>query len=252
MQPYMLLAVAIRFIVDFLLFFAVKRLFSPCAGALFPLLGAAADALYAGCSMIEGLSFLQASHWYLLSTLLCCLLAFGVNRRAIAPGSVFCLLRLALDGLSEKSSGFVQLPLGMALCAVLLLGFGSKALFKPYVPVELNYAGKTVRLQALWDTGHDLRDPVTGKGVLIIDCDAAAALTGLQPELLRKPVKAMGAIPGLRLIPYQTVGASGQMMLAMMITDAKIGTKRRPCLVGFAPQVLDSSGKFQALIGGTV
>ena len=252
MRPYMLLAVAFRFFVDFFMFFAVKRIFSPYSGPLFPLLGAAAGALYAGCSMLERLSFLQASHWYLLSSILCCLLVFGFSRRAIAPGAVFCLLRLALDGLSDKNGGFAQVLLAIVMCAALVYGFGGRALPSTYVPVELNYAGKTVRLQALWDTGHELRDPVTGKGVVVIDCNAANKLTGLQPELFKKPVEAMGAIPGLRLIPYQTVGASGQMMLALMVADARIGRKRRPCLVAFAPQVLDNSGKFQALIGGAV
>lgn len=252
MQQYMILAVIIRFMVDFLLFFAVKKLFSPCSGALFPLLGAVAGAVYAGCSMIGRLSFLQESHWYMVSSILCCLLVFGLGRRAVVPSCVFCLLRLALDGLSGKGGILTQLPLGILLCVLLILGFGEKQFCRRFVPVELTYGGKTVRLRALWDTGHDLRDPVTGQGVLVIGCDAAGELTGLQPAQLSTPVDAMGTLPGLRLIPYQTVGASGQMMLAMQISETKIGTKRKPCLVAFAPQVLDSSGKFQALIGGTV
>lgn len=252
MQQYMVLAVIIHFIADFLLLFAAKSLFSPYPGFLRPLLGAAVGGIYAAACLIPQLSFLQNPVCYWLSMLLGCLIAFGVERIALSSAAVYILLRLALDGLASGESIVAQLLLGILLSVLSLLGFGGRFCGRRYVPVELCYRGKKVKLQALWDTGHELCDPITGKSVLVVGADVASVLTGLELEQLRQPVEAIQTIPGLRLIPYQTVESSGRMMLCMVIPDTKIGRKRGSCLVAFAPQVLDSSGKFQALIGGAV
>lgn len=252
MRPYMLLAVIIRFFVDFMLLYAAKRLFSPCSGFSRPLLGACLSAFCAAACLLPRLSFLQGNVWYGISMLLCCFVAFGFERTALSSAAVYCLLRLSLDGLAAGKGQASQLLLGGLLCGLSLLGFGGRRLVRRYIPVELRYQEKVLHLQALWDTGHDLCDPITGKNVLIVGSDVANILTGLKPEQLRQPVDAIGTVPGLRLIPYQTVGNTGQMMLAMVIPNTKIGRKKDSYLVAFAPQVLDEGGKFQALIGGTV
>ena len=77
MQQYMILAVIIRFVVDFLLLFAVKQLFSPFSGFLRPLIGAFVGGVYAVGCIVPGLSGLQGNLWYGVSILLCCLVAFG-------------------------------------------------------------------------------------------------------------------------------------------------------------------------------
>lgn len=251
MQPYIILAVAIRFLVDYMLLFAANRLFSPVSGFVRPLLGAALSAVYTACCVLPELSFLQGKMWYGAALVLCCLVVFGTGRTAFSSWAVFCLLRLALDGLSTGGGYVMELLLGVVLCGLSLVGFGGR-LGKHYMPVELRYQGKTVHFQALYDTGHDLRDPITGKSILLVDSNVAEMLTGLKIGQLQRPVDSIGVIPGLRLIPYQTVERSGQMMLAMVVPDTKIGRKRGACLVAFAPRVLDNSGKFQALIGGTV
>ncbi len=252
MQPYMILAVIIRFFVDLLLLFAAKRLFSPCSGFLRPLLGAGISAVYAAGCILPGLSFLQGNLWYGASILLCCFAAFGLDRAALSSGAVYFLLRLALDGLASGRGAVEELLMAILLAGLSLLGFGGNRLWKHYIPIELHYGDKTVCLQALWDSGHDLRDPITGKSILVVGSDVANALIGLKPNQLKQPVESMGTIPGLRLIPYQTVEQTGQLMLAMMLPNTKIGRKKGAALVAFAPQVLDGSGKFQALIGGTV
>lgn len=252
MQPYMILAVVIRFFVDFMLLYAAKRLFSPYCGLIRPLMGAAFGAIYAAGCLLPRLSFLQGNLWYAVSILLSCLMAFGLEKGELSGAAVFCLLRLALDGLAIEGGYGMELFLAMVLSGLSLLGFGGRCPGKRYVPVELHYGEKTVHLQALWDTGHNLRDPVTGRSILVVGADVANALTGLKPDQLNKPVETMGAVSGLRLIPYQTVADKGQMMLGMVISHSRIGKKKGACLVAFAPQVLDSSGKFQALIGGTV
>lgn len=252
MQQYMVLAVMIRFVVDFLLLFAVKQLFSPFSGFLRPLLGAFVGGVYAACSVVPGLTGLRENLWYGVSLLLCSFAAFGMERTAISSTAVYCILRLALDGLASGSGYVAELLLGILLSVLSVLGFGRGQLGKRYIPVELRYQEKKVHLQALWDTGHDLCDPITGKSVLVVGSDVAQLLTGLSQDQLQKPIDSIGIVPGLRLIPYQTVDNAGNMMLAMQIPYARVGRKKGTCLVAFAPQVLDSSGKFQGLIGGTV
>ena len=131
------------------------------------------------------------------------------------------------------------------------IGFACLAIGKgrDLIPVELTYGAQTVRLTALRDTGNSLRDPITGKPVLIVGADIAEKLTGLSPAALRDPVRTMGSLPGLRLIPYRTVGNTG-FLLALRIPSVKIGNRQGSALVAFSPHILGSG--YQALTGGTV
>ena len=98
-------------------------------------------------------------------------------------------------------------------------------------------------------TGNTLQDPVTGQPVLVIGADAANRLTGLSREQLRSPVESLEALPGLRLVPYRTVGGSG-LMLARKYQNVKIGKWKGSQLVAFAPERL--GGGYEALTGGAV
>ena len=179
---------------------------------------------------------------------LCCLLlsvllSFGFRVSSARSVVIFLVLQLAVTGISRAE----RLP-SMLLCA---LGIGAVSLFgskeERLIPVELSYRGKTLSLNALRDTGNTLRDPVTGRQVLIVGADIAGMLTGLTPSQLENPVSTVGIIPGLRLIPYKTVGNTG-FLLAMKIADAKIGNRQGSTIVAFSPNSLGSN--YQALTGG--
>ena len=109
-----------------------------------------------------------------------------------------------------------------------------------------------MRLTALQDTGNTLRDPITGKNVLVVGADVAGELMGLTREQLCSPVESMGALPGLLLIPYSSVGSSSGFMLAIRLQNVKIGTWQGSTLVAFAPDIFRSEGAYQALTGGAV
>jgi stage II sporulation protein GA (sporulation sigma-E factor processing peptidase) len=121
---------------------------------------------------------------------------------------------------------------------------------KHFVPVELSYGGEKVTLTALQDTGNSLRDPLTGQPVLVIGANAAQKLTGLTPEQIRDPAKALTALPGLRLVPYRAVGRQNGMLLALKMDNVKIGAFRGSRVVAFAPEGLGENGEYQALTGG--
>lgn len=180
----------------------------------------------------------------LLTALIC---FCGVSLRA---GAVYFLLRVAMSGLVGENGRLEHIFWAIVLWSVWLYSVHTSR--RKIVPIELRLGAHTAKIKGLIDTGNSLVDPITGKQVLVIGADVVCKLTGLTRQQLIRPVENIGAIPGLRLIPYKTVGQSGGLLLAIQIPESRIGNWRGSTLVAFAPQVLDESGKYQALIGGRV
>lgn len=250
MEKYLILAVILQILVNFLLIVAVKRMLSEFIHPVRALLGALAGGIYSAACLLPALAFLNGNVWCAASLAAVCLACFGLSREAGKPAVMYCLLRVSVDGLAKAQNQVQTLLCAAVFCGVCLLGFYREK--RRFLPVELCCGANRARLQGLVDTGHSLRDPVTGSQVLIVGSDVAQALTGLSPQQLADPVRSMGELPGLRLIPYKTVGKSQGMLLAMQMPNGKIGNRKGNILVAFAPQVLDETGKFQALIGGNV
>jgi hydrogenase maturation factor len=97
-----------------------------------------------------------------------------------------------------------------------------------------------------------LRDPLTGERVLVAGADIGQKLLGLTAGQLSDPADtlAAGLAPGMRLIPYRTVGQRGAMMLARRFKEVKIGSWQGSALVAFAPDCFGKNDGFQMLIGG--
>ena len=204
--------------------------------------------------MLPGFRFLGNWLWRLVSLALMSVTAFGIHKSVLRRGIVFVLLTMALGGVVTVlgSGGFWGLIAAAGcLCLLCVLGFRGRIGGDTYVPVELSYGGRKLQLTALRDTGNTLRDPVTGRPVLVVNSEAAQVLTGLSQQQLRSPVESIGAIPGLRLIPYRAVGCESGMLLALKIPQVKIGSWKGSGLVAFAPEGLSSDGEYQALTGGT-
>ena len=208
--------------------------------------------LLAGCllgtafALILWASRRDSLWWRLLGLLLTAVLTYGVSPGGLWRSLLFCLLHFSLGGLTGNQSELFRIFLGAAGIGFACLIAGKEQTF---VPVELTYRGQTLRLTALRDTGNTLRDPITGAAVLILDAAACEKLTGLGMEALKDPISAMEQLPGLRLIPYKTVGNRG-FLLALKISDAKIGKRRGSTLVAFSPQ--NFGRKYQALTGGSL
>ena len=256
MQIYFYLTMLLNSLVDFLLLMGANRLagfpHQPCRCCI----AAGISGLYAGACMIPNVSFLGGFLWHFVSLGLISSVAYGFSVTALRKGVLFVLLRLAVGGIvSGFSGGFMGLLAAAAMVSLLcLLGFGGNAYGREYVPVELNYEGKKLRLLALRDTGNLLRDPITGQGVLIVDGEAGEALLGLTPQALSDPVKAVSsaAVPGLRLLPYRSIGSPKGMLAAIRLQNTKIGNIRGSAVVAFAPQRLDSEGIYRGITGGIV
>ena len=180
------------------------------------------------------------------------LIAFGWRIDGLRNCGVFLLLRLAIAGILQPTWIFRPWPLLLASILVLLLcALGLPERCGNLIPIELSYGTNSLTLTALRDTGNTLHDPITGKPVLILGADAAQDLVGLSESQLRNPTDTMGAIPGLRLIPYRAIGGGG-LLLALRLPHVRIGPRSGSALVAFAPEILSKDGKFQALTGGVL
>lgn len=241
----MVVVIMMVMVVDILLLYATGHLL----GGRIPMwrygVAGLAGGIFAGLSMIDGFSFLGSSLWQICGIVMTGLLAFGFSGQTLRKLFLFSLLRLSIGGLAGKEAMVSMLlgALGIGF-ACMIVGRRSK-----FVPVELNFHGQTYHITALYDTGNALKDPITGRGVLVVDANIARRLTGLEAAALRDPVQNLLSFPGLRLIPYQSVGNTG-FLLALQITDAKIGNRQESILVALSPNLL--SNHYQALTGGNL
>lgn len=252
-----ILVAFLNFTVDLLLLLGTSRLCEYSVGWKRVIMAAAIGGIYGGACLLPGFRYLQNVVWRLVSYGLICWTAFGWDNGMLRRCAVFILLSVALSGISEGLGSAniwaLLIPAG-CLCTMCLLVSLGRVGSRAYLPVVVSYNGRSVHLTALQDTGNSLRDPMTGRPVLIIGADAAAELTGLTKQQLHSPAETVceGCLPGLRLIPYKTIGRSDGLLLALKIHDVKIGSWKGSSLVAFAPEALGVEGRYQALTGGMV
>lgn len=255
MTGYLNGVMILNFLVDFLLLLGAGRLCGDPMQLGRAAAGAALGGLYAGASLLPGFYFLGNLLWRIVSLVVISVAAYGFSRSALRRGLVFTILCLAMGGVAMgigKGGTVGAVCAAGILCLLCYFGFQGRTGETTYIPVELSYGKKHLRLTALQDTGNTLRDPISGQQVLVIGADAAGELTGLTREQLRRPVESVGVLPGLRLIPYQTISNSGSFLLALRLQNVKIGTRKGSALVAFAPEGLGRDEAYQALTGGTV
>ena len=255
MPVYLDLAVALNFLVDYLLLIGTDRLAGHPPAPLRAALGGLLGAVYAGVCLMPGFSFLGNTFWRIVFLGLMAWIAFGTTPSALRRGILFVLLSMALGGvaLGLGNGSFLAVVLGAVLVwGLCKFGFRGRA-GTEYVPVELRYKQNRQKILALRDTGNTLKDPVTGEAVLVVSAVVGQTLLGLTRNQLQHPVEtvASGQIPGLRLIPYRAVGQPMGMLPALRM-DTVIGGRQKSTLVAFAPMVLSREGEYQALVGGAL
>lgn len=257
MQVYMDLVLLLNFGVDWLLILGTNRL---CGYPLHPgraAMAAGVGSGYAALCLIPGFQFLGGFFWRMVSLVLMALIAFGCNGGTLRRGTLFVLLSMALGGVAlgigSDSFGAV-IACAAAVAAMCIVGFRGRAGGKPWVDVRILYRGHERKLRALQDTGNSLRDPISGRKVLVVSGDIAREMLGLSVSELSNPVETMerSGIEGLRLIPYKAVGQPGGMLLAIKPDELYIGTEKREDLVAFAPQKIGKGEAFEALAGGII
>lgn len=256
MQVYLDAVFLLNGIVDLLLILGTNRLtgFPPNFKRAVP--GAVLGGIYGSLCLIPGLHFLGSILWRIVFLGLIGMISFGLDRTLLRRGAIFLLLSMALGGIAAGAGArdFLAVCLCAGLVGVLCtVGFGGGQIGRSYVPVELNWKGRTVKLLALEDTGNILRDPLTGEQVLVCGADVGAELLDLPESSFSNPVTLLtdGIIPGLRLIPYHSVGQPCALMAVLRLKNVRIGPVTQDPLVAFAPHRIGSGEEFRMLTGGT-
>lgn len=254
MVVYLDILLILNFFVDFFLLLGTNRLAGYGPSFRRAALAAALGAAYSALCLTPGFSFMGNLLWRTVCLGVMGGIAFGFQKNAARRCVLFYLLSMALGGVALGLKAGNALTLIFAaggVAALCYFGFRGK-LGKTFVPVELTYGEKTLSLTALRDTGNSLRDPLTGQSVLIISPEAAERLTGLTRPQLKDPASAMGALPGLCLVPYRAVGKQGGLLLALRLKNVKIGSQTGKCTVAFAAEGLGGNGEYDALTGGSI
>ena len=256
MTVYLDLVVLLNFFVDLLLLMGTNRLcgypirFSRMAGA------ALVGGIYGGWCAVPGFFFMGNILWRLGSLLLISGIAFGFDRSGLRRGILFVFLCMALGGLAMKLESD-DLP-GILTAALIVMGmcfvgFRGRAT-RCYETITLVHGGKRRQIVALRDTGNALKDPITGESVVILGAEVARDMLNLSEDALKDPITTVERkiIPGLRLIPYRSVGNPYGMLLAVRLEEVWTGKERAGGLVAFAPEVIGRGEGYEALAGGVL
>lgn len=124
--------------------------------------------------------------------------------------------------------------------------------------IEISIGGKTIRLSAIFDSGNLVRDPMSGKPVVVADIDS---ISEALPDALIRAVRKndasyLASLPPdsarrLRLVPSKTATGNG-MLYAMTpdrLTVTLPGGKPQAVDALFAPvKLAGSASGFQALL----
>lgn len=253
-------------LVDYLLLLSAAQLAGAPLKRLRFFLAAVLGGGYAVAVFLPGCGFLSSLPGKLASGIAMAAVAYGGERRfirltlllfAVSCGFAGCVLALGLlaGGGSPVVNGVfytdvnsrVLLISAVAAYLVLTVVFRASARRSGangvMVPVTVAFSGRTVSLTALCDTGNALRDPLTGRSVLVVSAERLAPLWPqalrplLTPGALRSPPEVLGSLgtlgaaSGFRLLPYSAVGLESGLLLAVKSDWTEIGTKRHEKLL---------------------
>ncbi len=264
----------LNFIIDYLLLLAVGKICALPRKRWRMLLGALWGAAYAVLAVLLPRFFAMAAV-KLASGAALPLIAFGTGRRAPRAVLVFFAVSAAfggavyaacsLGGYSGRAGLYIPvsmrvLILSFALCyALFTLVFrragrrGERRIHEVSVTLD----GRTARFTALYDTGNELTDPVTGESVLVAEAQALRPLlSGDAVELLtRDPLDSFQALADLpqlrgrlRLLPCGCVTGSGSLLLLFRPDEVRVDGRKSGVSVAVSRAGLSADGLYQALI----
>ena len=213
---------------------------------------------YAAAVLFPGMELRSSWQGKLAAGVLLCGIAFAGTgrclRMALLSAAVSCGFAGCVMGLGMLSGGAVPVVRGIfytniglqtlllsavAVYLLLTVAFRARAahaVSKELLPVVICCGERRVFLTALCDTGNEVRDPLTGRPVLVASLEH---LTGLWQERLgklltadrlRDPPQVLGSLDAdsalrFQLLPYRAVGASGGLLLAFRSDWTKIGRR---------------------------
>lgn len=171
---------------------------------------------------------------------------------------LFNRIQLPLGDTEESSSSILIFALIAALAGLAtvqggrFLGLSKKS---KYITVSAELFGKTVNLRALVDTGNRLREPISGRSIIVADQERIlASLPYPLSEALKSPCAEKWLsderyATRIRLVPTNT--ATGKQMLPAILPDRLTltdGKETYPADYLIAPAPIEKSSDFDAVI----
>lgn len=241
------------------------------------LAGAAAGAAYATFAVLPGWAALTGPLGELLAAALMVRMVRRVRgwRQMLIETGILLLLAAGLAGLALLVSAIVH-PTGVLGSALSLAA--AAALFAVAVeayarrqrgaqaagnvlPIEVAWLGRRLRVQALVDSGCQVRDPVTGLPVVIAEL---RALRGMLPPSLAAALQhpALGSAQevaaaaaqddrvarSLRLVQLRTVLDEGEWLFGLRAEMRVAGGPAQTAVICLTPRRLSQGGAFAALV----
>jgi len=281
MSVYIDLYVLINFSMDLLCLMIVGSLTHRRVRRLRAILAASVGGLYAAASLLLGLDGVLGFVGDAGFAILLCVIAFHTRgerpRATLKSAAVFVLVSMLLGGIMTGLYSLLNrlhLPLetlqgdGLSVWIFALLtavagvatarggaflGFSKKT---THVTVNAVLFGHPVQLCAMVDSGNLLRDPVSGKSVIVADVKRLEQV--LPPDLVRAlhhgdPLSWLSTYENAkRARPIPTQSATGQSILLALVPDSLTLTadgNTYPADYLIAPSPLGSSAKgFDAVI----
>ena len=270
-------------VVDYLLLLASARLAGDPPRRLRFALGAVLGGLYAVAIFLPGCSFLSHPLCRAASALLMMVAAYGGSRRLLRQGILFVALTCAFGGgvVAIGLMGGTGLSLGggvfyspmdlkMVLLSAAVCYLVVTMVFRrlgrhtasggELARAVLRLGERRVEFTALVDTGNTLTDPVSGRGVMVAEGEAARDLFPRDHRPDRQDfTDPAGAVERLgtgvwrgrfRLLPYRAVGVDRGLLLAVRADSLELdGSEKGPVLVALSPTPVSDGGGYRALIG---
>lgn len=158
------------------------------------------------------------------------------------------------------SLGMLAAAAVLAYAILALTGSARGSARQKSADIVIRMGGRSVRLRALSDSGNMLREPISGKPVIVVPAAAAASLfTGAEAQILAEAGAAdvfdaysrlTAAHAGrFRLAPYKTAGGSGMMIVLRPDAVTVDGRRTDKYLVGISPEEIDAGAGCRAVIG---
>lgn len=254
MQYYSVIAIFLNFLVNVLLLIGTSRVCGITPRYKMAFLASALNCMCFFVGMRAGV--VNNGFFRITSILLSGFVAFGFHITSARPCVVVLLQHFAISGVAVVSHDNLIniLVAAFCICVVSYIGLFAKPCPDLYIPVEITYHGMRMKVCALRDTGNLLTDPLTGNSVIILCFDCAQKLTGLTRQQLENPIETLRErrIPGLRILPYSTLGNPNGMLLAIYIQDVRLGNRKVSRLIALAPDNFCGNMRYQAIAGGNV
>ena len=192
-----------------------------CIGLLFFLSTAVAGAVAALQLLCEGTAPAEVRNGIVS-------LDIPIWKQLAAAGSCWCLLRMLFHG-------------------------GSFSPGRRHRDIIIREGDQSLRVRALVDTGNFLRDPVSGRQVILVDPETLQQLIPLPRE--REPVHMMEFLsalsPRFSLIQYRTANAAdGLLVIWRPAAILEKGKSLEGYVIGIAPAPVKTGDGCRAIIGG--